>query len=236
MIGNSHYQQLPETPTAAGDARAIADVLEERYGFEVELLIDATRFDIMSALNQLRRDLTETDHLLVYYAGHGVRDADGENTYWQPVDADPRSPANWIPNAVVTEHLDVIPARHALVVADSVYSGLRTRSSIARLPRGMTPEQRYFHVKLLLGKRSRLVLTSGAETPEADPADDQHSRFSSKLLEVLRDNRGILEASSLYFEVNRKLSEKPETASRLDFATLKWARNDLGEFFFIPQS
>lgn len=235
VIGNSHYQQLPGTPTAEADARAIAELLESRYGFEVDLLIDATRFDIMSSLNQLRRELTEADHLLVYYAGHGVRDAVGENTYWQPVDADPESPANWIPNAVVTEHLDIIPARHALVVADSVYSGLRTRSSIARLPRGMTDEQRYFHVKRLLDRRSRLVLTSGTETPVAASSRAEHSRFSSRLLEVLRDNDSVLEASSLYFEVNRKLSESPETRIPVDFATLKWARNDLGEFFFVPK-
>lgn len=236
VIGNSHYQALAATPTAAGDARAVAALLGERYGFAVTLLIDATRYDIMSALNQLRRDLTESDHLLVYYAGHGVRDGAGDTAYWQPVDADPRSPANWIPNAVVTEHLDIIPARHVFVVADSVYSGLRTRSSVARLPRGMTAEQRFFHLKGLLEKRSRLVLAAGTEVPIADSARSDHSRFTSTLLDVLGDNQSILEASALYFEVNRRLSQDPASRLRLDFATLKWARSDIGDFFFVPRS
>jgi transposase len=235
VIGNRHYRALPETPTAATDARGIASLLESQYGFEVELLIDATRFDIMSALNRLRTELDENDHLLVYYAGHGVRDADGETAYWQPIDADPKSPANWIPSAVVTEHLDIIPARHVFVVADSVYSGLRTRSSVARLPQGMTTEQRYFHIKGLLERRVRLVLAAGSEQPVVDRDTADRSRFTRTLLDVLRSNEGILEASSLYFELNRRLADDPARPRlRVDFATLKWARNDLGDFFFVP--
>lgn len=235
VIGNRNYRALPETPTAATDAQGVATLLEERYGFDVTLLIDATRFDIMRELNRLRTDLDENDHLLVYYAGHGVRDAEGETAYWQPIDADPESPANWIPSAVVTEHLDIIPARHVFVVADSVYSGLRTRSSIARLPQGMTEEQRYFHIKGLLDRRARLVLAAGSEEPVVDGNSAERSRFTRTLLDVLSSNDGILEASALYYELNRRLADDPARPRlRVDFATLKWARNDLGDFFFVP--
>ncbi len=237
VIGNSSYESLPPTPTGTQDARDLASVLEQRYDFDVTLLLDATRYEIMAALNDLRADLTEDDHLLVYYAGRGVRDTEGQTAYWQPVDADPTSPANWIPSAVVTEHLDIIPARHVFVVADSVYAGLRTRSSAAALPRGMTDEQNYFHIKSLLEKRSRLVLAAGSEAPVADaPANKGTSRFTGTVLDVLNQNKGVLEASALYREVNRRLADLPARPRlALDFAALKWARNDLGAFFFVPR-
>ena len=76
VIGNSSYSSLPTIDTAANDARAIGTLLKERYGFEVRLMIDATRYDMMSALNELRESMTPEHNLLVYYAGHGRHDED----------------------------------------------------------------------------------------------------------------------------------------------------------------
>ena len=46
---------------------------EEKYGFQVTKLTNATRRDITGAFNRLRQTLTEKDNLLVYYAGHPER-------------------------------------------------------------------------------------------------------------------------------------------------------------------
>lgn len=237
VIGNQSYQKLPPLETAANDARQVADVLESQYGFEVQLLIDATRYDTMTALNDLREKLTSEDNLLVYYAGHGNREDKGHAGYWQPVDADPRNPSNWIPNEVVTEHLDLVPAKHVLVVADAQYSGLRTRSSVARLPTGMTDEERFHHIRLMLERRSRLVLTSGALRPDPRQPENDTSRFSHAFLDVLRNNGEVLEASKIYRAVNQQLV--PADGSRApyvpEFATMRWARNNVADFFFVPQ-
>ncbi|MEL7059149.1 MAG: caspase family protein [Acidobacteriota bacterium] len=237
VIGNSAYSSLPPIASAAQDARLVADLLRERYGFEVRLLLDADRFEIMSALNDLREELDSEDNLLVYYAGHGERDATGQTAYWQPVDADPRSPVNWIPNGLITEHLDLIPAKHVFVVADSVYSGLRTRSSIARLPRGMTPAERFYHIKLLTEKRARLVLSSGGPGAVGSK-EPRTSSFASTFVDVLAESAesdvGVLEASTLYRKINDRLAESQRGTTDLEFATMKWARNDLADFFFVP--
>ena len=235
VIGNGSYQQLPNLDTAIPDARAMAALLEEKYGFEVRLLLDATRYETMTALNELRESLTEESNLLVYYAGHGRRDEERGAGYWQPVDAEPTSPANWIPSEVVTEHLDLVPARHVLVVADSVYSGLRTRASVARLSRGMSDEQRFHHIRLLLARRARLVLTSGGTSPRTGSDEVAHSTFSDALLTVLRDNEGVLEASRFYQRVAERLGETGADEVP-EFATMRWARNNVADFFFVPAS
>jgi len=65
VIGNNNYQTLPKLKTAKNDAQVIAGTLKRSYGFNVELLIDATRSDILLALNKLRRKLTKRDNLLI---------------------------------------------------------------------------------------------------------------------------------------------------------------------------
>lgn len=232
VLGNGSYQYLPELATAVDDAQRIAELLRQKYGFQVELLTDATRFETMSALNRLRKDLTQEDNLLVFYAGHGWRDERGETAYWQPIDAEEDSPANWISSSLVAEHLDLIPAKHVLLLADSVFSGLRTRSSVARLPQGMTDEERHHHLRLMLDRRSRLALTSGASKPIDSGENPAGSVFSKAVVAALEANHDVLEASRLYYQLNDRLSA---TDNPPEFASMRWARNNVADFFFVPR-
>ncbi len=48
VIGNNDYEYLPKLNTAVGDAEAVATLLEEKYGFRVTKLTNASRRDITS--------------------------------------------------------------------------------------------------------------------------------------------------------------------------------------------
>lgn len=233
VIGNRTYQRLPELASAADDARAVAALLKEKYGFEVRLLLDATRVDIMTALNDLREQLTEADNLLIFYAGRSESDIASQRGWWQPVDADPVSRVNWISNRVLSDHLELIPAQHALVVADASYQGTLTRSSIPRLPRGMTPERRREYIEKMAEKRARLVLASGESQPVPGA---QHSVFSGALLDILAENRDVLAASSIYRELTRRLARSSSSAVA-EFAPMRWADHEGGsDFFLVPSA
>ena len=232
VIGNGSYRDLPALPGARAQAEAVAEVLEHRYGFKVRRLLDADRFSILKALNTLREELTSDDNLLVYYAGHGERDAAGQTAYWQPVDARPSHPANWIASAVVTELLDLVQANHVFVVADAVYGGLRTRSSVAQLPVGLTDAERTAAVRVLVDKRARLVLTSGGPGPAG--AKPEGSAVASAFAAVLQENEGVLEASSLYRRVNERVAAA-DGRSSVALAGMQWARHDVSDFFFVPR-
>jgi hypothetical protein len=98
----------------------------------------------------------------------------------------------------------------------------------------MTDEQRYYHIKVLMDKRARLVLSSGASaSASASGGAGQAAGFAGAFLEALRQNEGVLEASALYHKVNQRVSG-PEDGSSVEFAAMKWARNDLADFFFVP--
>ena len=84
---------------------AVAKLLEEKYGFRVTKLANATRLDITGAFNRLRQTLTEKDNLLVYYAGHRVLDEEADRGYWQPVDARPNDDSDWFSNTRPTNYL-----------------------------------------------------------------------------------------------------------------------------------
>jgi uncharacterized caspase-like protein len=115
--------------TAKKDAKAIRDVLRFQYGFETKLLLDATRNDIIAAINMYRKTLKEDDSLLIYYAGHGEFGQIANKAYWLPVDARSDEDTNWIIVDTVTSNIKRISSRHILLVADSCYSGAFTRRS-----------------------------------------------------------------------------------------------------------
>jgi len=73
VIGNQNYKYLKPLKTPVADAEAVAKVLEDQYGFEVELLLDRTWKQTMKAVSALRVTANrEGDNLLIYTgARHG---------------------------------------------------------------------------------------------------------------------------------------------------------------------
>lgn len=237
VVGNQAYRQLPKLETAIADARAIADILSDKYGFKVTLLTDATRYEFLSALNKLRSELTENDNLLIYYAGHGEIDRANQRGHWLPVDAEPGSDANWISNVSITDILNAMSVKHAMVIADSCYSGTLTRSSIGQLDVGVSPEARAKWIKAIIQARTRTVLTSGGIQPVLDGGGGQHSVFAKSLIEVLTENQDALEAQRLYREVAARVLDRAsrfQMDQRPEYAPMKFAGHESGDFLFVP--
>jgi len=237
VIGNNHYANMTNLSTAANDAKEVARLLETRYGFQTRLLIDADRYTMLSALNDYREKLAENDNLLIYYAGHGELDEVNLRGHWLPVDAEPDSTANWISNIAITDILNVMAARHVLVVADSCYSGSMTRSSIARLQAGLTDEAKVKWYRTMNQARTRAVLTSGGEKPVLDSGGGEHSVFAKAFIDVLEENDGILEGYHLYREVQVRVKRAAATLrveQNPQYAPIKYAGHEAGEFFFTP--
>lgn len=237
VIGNNDYRQLPKLETAVADAEAVADLLKRRYGFSVTLLLNADRYAILSALNKLRESLTDEDNLLIYYAGHGELDRVNQRGHWLPVDAEPDSTANWISNIQITDVLNAMSAKQVLVVADSCYSGTLTRASLAQLDSALSEKARAEWIKLMAGKRARLVLSSGGVQPVLDSGGGKHSVFAQAFLSILNDADGVLEGQRLYRIVAERVAASAAAASveqLPQYAPIKYAGHEAGDFFFVP--
>lgn len=239
VIGNNKYQYMTNLKSAVTDAKAVAGVLEQQYGFDTTLLINATRYDILSELNKLREKLTEDDNLLIYYAGHGELDKANQRGYWLPVDAETDSSTNWISNVAITDILNVMSARHVLAVVDSCYSLALTRNAVARLDTGWTSEQHKDWYKAMRKTRARTVLTAGGLKPVLDGGGGQHSVFAAAFLDSLRKNDSVLDGYKLYRAVQKHM--KAATAQlnveqEPQYVPIKFAGHEAGEFFLLPNS
>ncbi|MEQ9003623.1 MAG: caspase family protein [Pseudomonadales bacterium] len=238
LIGNDDYVHLPRLNTPIADVDRIAAVLSGRYGFQVRTLHNATRYDTLSALNDLRGRLTSDDRLLLYYAGHGELDEANMRGHWLPVDAEPDNTANWLSNVDITDILNVIRARQVLLVVDSCYSGTLTRSSLTRLEVGLKPEEQATWLKLMASKRARVVLTSGGLAPVLDFGGGAHSVFARSFIEALEANADVLLGRSLYQAVAARVAH---AAAGFDFeqipqyAPISRAGHESGDFILQPR-
>ena len=225
VIGNNNYQNLPKLHTAINDARSMADVLEAKYGYEVELLLDATRSEIFKAIYAYRRRLTGHDNLLIYYAGHGWLDKEADEGYWLPVDAERQDPANWISNSSITSSLRAMKAKHVLVVADSCYSGKLARG----IKISLGSSDYYQRISM---KKARTVMASGGLEPVADNGGKgNHSVFASALIEALNENQGILDATLLFSKIRRPVMVNADQTP--EYSDIRKAGHDGGDFLFV---
>jgi Caspase domain/Sel1 repeat len=242
IIANKQYTYWPRLATPELDAKEAAAVLREKYGFKTTVLLNATRYDILRALNEARKDLTEKDNFLIYYAGHGQLDDKIGRGYWIPIDGEIDSNANWISTIAITDVIGAISAKHVLVVADTCYAGALTRSSLARLEAGMSEEARYHWLKTMAEKRSRTVLTSGDLKPVLDSGGGKHSVFAKAFLDVLKENNDILEGQRVYQEVSARVSyaaaavmtDQGPLEQVPQYAPIKFAGHESGDFLFVP--
>jgi len=237
IVGNDTYGAYPALKSAGNDAKSIAGVLKSRYGYDVHLLTNANRFEILSALNDMREQLKPEDNLLVYYAGHGEIDA-ARQGYWLPVDAQQNAPTSWISNRAVSDILTTMEAKHVLVIADSCYSGTMTRSSLATFGGGMPDSAWGDWVKTMVAGKSRTALTSGGVQPVADAAaNSEHSVFASALLTVLNSNNNLLTGQHLYRELAAGMALRSAGAGLQqapEYAPIQFAGHEAGEFFLMP--
>ncbi len=226
VIGINAYESLPRLETAINDARAIGEVLERSYGYNVRLLLDATRADIIRALDGYRKSLTDKDNLLIYYAGHGYLDTESDRGFWLPVDASGDTQVSWLSNVTITDTLKAIEAKHAMLIVDSCYSGTLTRGLKVTL-RGPEAERK------LAQKRVRVVLTSGGLEPVVDGGGGNHSVFAKAVLEALRSNKGKMRGTELALQIRRPVMLAANQTP--DYSDLRFAGHEGGDFVFAAQ-
>lgn len=239
VIGNNDYNSvgLDALDTAVNDANAVADILQKRYGFEVSLVLNATRDAILQAMEDMRRKLNENDNLLIYYAGHGIVDPENNQGYWIPVDGTNSSTARWLSNATISDQIRAMNARNVMVIADSCYSGSLMRSGIMSLRSGLTPEKKMRRLREDVLTSTRVALSSGGLQPVADSINNSpNSVFTGAMLKILGENDQLLDADSLATTVGHMVAvaTKDSVKQVPRYAPLLKAGHEGGEFYFVP--
>jgi uncharacterized caspase-like protein len=77
VIGMGAYQHLSSLNNPVPDAKAIAAALKE-HGFDVSEHYNLDRADLLDVLEAFKREATNAEVALIYYAGHGM-EVEGKN-------------------------------------------------------------------------------------------------------------------------------------------------------------
>ena len=239
LIANQDYEYWPDLRTPGADVAELEELLRDGYGFEVRTLRDAARAEIIDTIEQLKRELTDRDNLLIYYAGHGKLRDDGG--YWIGVDAATDSRSLWINAQEISSLLDSrsgMRARHVMVIADSCYSGalLRAEGGIGERPPNQPQEAWWARMNRDAG---RTALTSGGTEPVVDSVgESRHSIFADELIRALRSNEAVLEGSALYQKIKAEVHARAQRvaggdAQAPDYGRIAGAGHEGGDFLFV---
>jgi uncharacterized caspase-like protein len=186
VIGNGHYPDA-NAPLAQpiNDARALTSALR-RDGFDVDVIEDASRDDMVRAVDRLNSKIKKDSVVMLFFGGFGVQA--GRETYMIPVDA------------TIWREADV---RRDGVSIESVLSVMKERGARAKLvvvdASRRNPYERRFRsfshgLAPINAPDNALILTSATPGKVADDSKGEHSVLVSELLNNLAAQAGGAEA------------------------------------------
>lgn len=240
VVGLERYEHWENLASPHADARKIASLLSENYGFSTTVILDANAQDILSTLNDLREEVGKEDNVLIYFAGHGqLQQAASDETqvgFWLPTNAQRDRTTFWLPNSQINEQLALLPARSVLVIADSCYAGaMSTDPASLLLSGGGELSERV--IELGMQRRARYILSSGGLHPVLDKGEGKHSVFANAMIEVLQGGHEILREQDLFRRISDSVAQRAERLGfdqRPELRPIRAAGHKPGgSFFFV---
>jgi hypothetical protein len=184
------------------------------------MLRNASRTDIVDALDRLSRIVRPEDNLLIFYAGHGNWDERANVGYWLPSDAFMSSSANWFRNSALVDYLKQINSKHTLLITDACFGG-----SIFKTRSGFGQSEKAYEV--LYDLTSRKAMTSGTLTEVPD-----RSSFTRYMLERLNENESTYLSSWELFNSFR-IAVINNSASLPQYGEIQNVGDEGGDFIFL---
>ncbi|QQO18654.1 caspase family protein [Bradyrhizobium diazoefficiens] len=185
VIGNGHYPDASAPlMQSINDARALSSSLR-KDGFDVDMVEDATRDDMVRAVNRLKSRIRPDTVVMLFFGGYGVQA--GRESYMLPVDA------------VIWKERDV---RRQGVSIDGVLDMMKEQGAKARLvvvdASRRNPYERRFRayshgLAPISASDNALILTSASPGKVVDDGNGEHSVLVSEFLNNL-NTRGSAES------------------------------------------
>ncbi|MCK1743389.1 caspase family protein [Bradyrhizobium sp. 139] len=177
VIGNGHYPDASAPLTQSiNDARALSSSLRKN-GFDVDMVEDATKDDMVRAVNRLRSRIKRDTVVMLFFGGYGVQA--GRESYMLPVDA------------VIWKENDV---RRQGVSIDGVLDMMKEQGAKAKLvvvdASRRNPYERRFRsyshgLAPISAPDNALILSSASPGKVADDGKGEHSVLVAEFLNNL---------------------------------------------------
>ncbi|MEQ9102461.1 MAG: caspase family protein [Imperialibacter sp.] len=192
LFATDKYDNWSDLTNPIYDAKAIGQELEERYGFEVRIVENASQDLVFNTLREYaQKSYKPQDQLFVFFAGHGQYD----ETFGEGFVVARNSMANdpgknsYISHSRLRNIIDNVKCQHIMLVMDVCFGG--TFDPVLASSRSIYEEMdnSEFIVKKL-SLRTRKYLTSGSKEYVPDGTPGSHSPFAVRMLEALKTSGG----------------------------------------------
>lgn len=201
VIGNGHYPDASAPLTQSiNDARALSSTLRKN-GFDVDMVEDASKDDMVRAVNRLKSRIKRDTVVMLFFGGYGVQA--GRESYMLPVDA------------VIWKESDV---RRQGISIEGVLNMMKEQGAKAKLvvvdaSRRNPYERRfrsYSHGLAPIGTPDNaLILSSASPGKVVDDGKGEHSTLVSELLNNLNAQQGS-SAESVFNKTRVAISRASE--------------------------
>lgn len=205
IFSTDNYDSWQTLANPIYDGRTIANNLQKIYGFNTEVIENATQSQILDKLREYaEKKYGELDQLFVFFAGHGFYDETFKEGFVVTRESLPDDPGrnSYLRHSVLRSTINNNPCQHVFLVMDVCFGGAFDESVAARSMEDDTykPSSQSEIIIRKLKFKTRKYLTSGGKEYVSDGIPGRHSPFARQLIEALEKgmgNDGILTLNEL---------------------------------------
>ena len=196
LFAIDEYDEWGDLTNPVFDATTIGEELKEYYGFDVEVITNVTKREMLTKLREYaKKNYLPTDQLFIFFAGHGQFDEVTRTGYLVAKDSKKfdEIKETYVSHSVLRDYVNNIPCDHIFLTMDACFGGTFD-PLIAKA--GSRGEEESFEltqtefIKRKMRFKTRKFLTSGGKEYVPDGRPGAHSPFARKFLAALRNYGG----------------------------------------------
>jgi hypothetical protein len=204
LFGTDRYDYWDNLTNPIYDVRTIAEVLKEKYNFEVEVIENATYEDMSEKLaDYTKKQFSLQDQLFVFFAGHGIFDEALNEGYVVASNSLKTDPAklSFLSHETIAKRLETIKCDHIFLTMDVCFGGAFDQVLFANRGDAYAEANDEEFLLRVLSKRTRKYLTSGGKQYVPDGLPGRHSPFATKFIQALKETGGGNDRLLTYYEL-----------------------------------
>ena len=197
FFGIDEYEEWNNLFNPVKDVTTVAEELETNYGFQTDVVLNATTSEIMAKLREYAvKSYQKDDQLFIFFAGHGQFDEIFTEGYLVGTDSKVNDPGktSYISHSTLRTVVNNIPSEHIFLTLDACFGGtfdpLVARSGSRGQDDIYSDITQAEFIERRLRFKTRKYVTSGGKQYVADGKPGGHSPFARKFLQALRDYGG----------------------------------------------
>ncbi len=197
LFATDEYENWDDLQNPINDVTTIAAELKAIYGFEIEIVKNPTKREVLQKLREYtKKSYMPNDQLFIMFASHGYYDQVFNQGYLVCTDSKitDEERLSYIPHNNLRGIIDNIPSKHIFLAMDACFGGTFDPFIRSSAHRGYGEKNdeldNYEYISRKLKLKTRKFLTSGGKEYVSDGRPGQHSPFARKMLEAIRSYGG----------------------------------------------